>query len=217
MLPTRRSGVLDFPKPGELAPVDGLRSGPRYLEDARVVLEAPEGVAGPRHRRDARLLPDGQAQLVADAVDPALQRGRAAARVAPGELDQPPVRHHPARVCRENAEDPEFERSQADLPAVVADLLTQEIELQTTDPDGVIAAALAGLNGTTEDRRHPRPQDAGAERLGHVIVGAQAEGAHDVLLLVARSQHDDRHLAVQPDPMADLEPVKARQPEVQDD
>jgi len=46
-----------------------------------------------------------------------------------------------------------------------------------------------------EDRAHAGDELGHRERLGHVVVGADVEAAHAVLLLAAGGQHDDRDLA----------------------
>ena len=68
-----------------------------------------------------------------------------------------------------------------------------------------------------QQRPDPRHQLARRERLGHVVVGADAEPDEHVRLVVARREHQHRHRPVALDPPAHLEPVEARQHQVEDD
>ena len=55
------------------------------------------------------------------------------------------------------------------------------------------------------------------EGLDQVVVGAAVEAVDAVLGLGPRGQHQDRHVAVGAQPAADLDPVEAREAEVEDD
>ena len=62
----------------------------------------------------------------------------------------------------------------------------------------------------------PGDELASAERLRHVVVGADAEPDDEVALGVAGREHEDGHRSVGLDVLADLEAVEARQHQVQD-
>jgi hypothetical protein len=64
---------------------------------------------------------------------------------------------------------------------------------------------------------HPRDQLAHAERLGQVVVGADAEPHQDVGLVVAGGQHQHRHGRCGLDPAAHLVAVEAGQHHVEHD
>ena len=64
---------------------------------------------------------------------------------------------------------------------------------------------------------HARRELPRAERLGEVVVGAELEPAHEVLLRVPGGQHDDRHVGLGAQPAADVLAGHARQAEVEDD
>jgi hypothetical protein len=53
------------------------------------------------------------------------------------------------------------------------------------------------------------------ERLGEVVVGADLEADDLVDVVVARGQHQDRHVGRRPDLAAHLEPVDVRQHQVE--
>ena len=63
----------------------------------------------------------------------------------------------------------------------------------------------------------PGEQLAALEGLDQVVVGAAVEAVDAVLGLGAGGQHQDRHVAVGAQAAADLDPVEARQAEVEDD
>ena len=69
-----------------------------------------------------------------------------------------------------------------------------------------------------QQRLDPAHQLAQAERLGQVVVGAELEADDLVDLVVARGQDEDRHLgAGRAQAAQDLEPVDARQADVEHD
>ena len=74
-----------------------------------------------------------------------------------------------------------------------------------------------GCAGAPEQRPDPAPELADRERLRDVVVRAELEPEHLVELVVARREHDDRHRALGPEPLADLEPVELRQHDVEHD
>ena len=74
-----------------------------------------------------------------------------------------------------------------------------------------------GLLGPPEDRPDPRRELAQAERLGHVVVGAELEADDLVHLGVLGREHDDRHAGLGPDDPADLDAGQLRQHQVEQD
>ena len=71
---------------------------------------------------------------------------------------------------------------------------------------------------TTQHRFDPQHQRRDRERLRHVIVGAERQPPHDVVVRDLRGQHDDRLIAVAlADRVADVEPAHARQHHVEND
>ena len=67
-----------------------------------------------------------------------------------------------------------------------------------------------------QHRLDSQGQFARAERLGHVVVRAEFEPDDPIRLAAQRREHDDRHLAdLARMPAADLEPVDARQHQVE--
>ena len=78
-------------------------------------------------------------------------------------------------------------------------------------------AASSRSGSAAEKCPHPAAELADRERLRDVVVRPELEPEHLVELVVAGSEHDDRHLALGPEPLADLETVELRQHQVEDD
>ena len=68
-----------------------------------------------------------------------------------------------------------------------------------------------------QERPHARAELADRERLRDVVVGSELQPDHLVELVVTRREHDDRHRAGRPQPLADLEAVELRKHDVQHD
>ena len=82
------------------------------------------------------------------------------------------------------------------------------VELEHADPQRVAGGRGPPLD-PPQQRAHARHQLARRERLGHVVVGADAEPDEHVGLLAARGQHQHRHRPVALHALADLEAVDA--------
>ena len=76
---------------------------------------------------------------------------------------------------------------------------------------------LAALLDAAEDRLDARRELARREGLRDVVVGAELEPGDAVGLLVARGQHDDRHLRLRAHLAAHLEAVDPGQADVEHD
>jgi hypothetical protein len=99
---------------------------------------------------------------------------------------------------------------QLDRPASPRHLPAARIKHQIAVDQRVVARLAA-----PQHRADARQQLVEVERLGHVVVGTKVERAHLVDDLVAGGEHDDRHLAVQPQAAADLEAVRPRHGDVE--
>src|SRR2546430_5842359 len=96
-------------------------------------------------------------------------------------------------------------------------LAPREVDLQAVRLDPLVLFVGARGSGSAQKRAHPAAELANRERLRDVVVGAELETEHLVELVVARGQHDDRHGARGPEPLADLEAVELRQHHVEHD
>ena len=122
-------------------------------------------------------------------------------------------------VDGERGEEVELERGEVDLGAVDGDPAGGAVDLERADAagrgrrrgelGGALDPAEQGV-GAGDDLAHP-------ERLGDVVVGADAEPDEDVGLVVAGGEHEDRDRADRLDAAAHLEPVEAGQHDVEDD
>ena len=98
----------------------------------------------------------------------------------------------------EDLEDLVLARRQVDRPAADGDRAPADVEREVADPDD--AVGVRGRPGRpAQERVDPRPQLGHAERLGHVVVGAEVEGRDLVRLAVARRQDEDRRRRLAPD------------------
>ena len=120
---------------------------------------------------------------------------------------------------RERGEEVELERGEVHLGAVDGDPAGGAVDLERADAagrgrrrgelGGALDPAEQGV-GARDDLAHP-------ERLGDVVVGADAEPHEDVGLVVAGGEHEHRDRADGLDAAAHLEPVEAGQHDVEDD
>ena len=110
----------------------------------------------------------------------------------------------------------ELRRRQHHLPPVDRRLHARHVEAEgLADPDYVILGA--GAARAPQHGAHPGHHLAGAEGLGHVVVGAQLEAGDAVRLLGAGGQHDDRHVAVAAEGPGNVQAVELGEGEVEDD
>ena len=100
-------------------------------------------------------------------------------------------------------------------PALDGRLHPGDVEREAlAHPDHVLLGA--GAAGAAQHRPHPGHHLPGAERLGHVVVGAELQARHPVGFLGARGEHDDRDVAVPAEGAGHVQAVEPGQGEVQD-
>ena len=66
-------------------------------------------------------------------------------------------------------------------------------------------------------RANARQQFFGRKRLGEVVVGAEIEAGNAIGDAILRGEHDDRHVALGANALADFQAVHARQHQIEDD
>jgi hypothetical protein len=122
-------------------------------------------------------------------------------------------------VGHEVPEQLELARRELHALLAAARLVEAEIDLEIADAVGVGRRGGRGARGgAAQHGAHARQELGNAERLGHVVVGAELEPQDLVGLLVARGQHDDRcRRPSRAQLAADVEAVLARQHHVEDD
>jgi hypothetical protein len=142
-----------------------------------------------------------------------VDRARAARiLLSPHAVEQHVTRDDETRVRHEEREQVELLGGQLDRLAGDGDVVRLLVEHHVAEREG--AVALLRLR-PAEDRLHPRDELARRERLGQIVVGADLEPDDAIGLLVARGEHEDRHLRAHADVAADLEAVLARQADVE--
>src|SRR5215210_117460 len=129
------------------------------------------------------------AELVAQYPAGAGGQGHQELELGVGEVHLFTVGRHPAA-------------RQVDLEPVVCQLV------------GTLARRYSGPAHDRPDARHQLPD---GERLGDVVVRPKLEPDDPVYLVVAGGQHDDRHVALRPDPPYDLRAVELGEHDVEHD
>ena len=103
---------------------------------------------------------------------------------------------------------------QLDLLLADADFAAAEVDAQVADLDAALIGCLR-RGGAARDGANARQQLAMAERLGHVVVGAEVEAPDAVGLFAARGQQDDRHGSALAQLAADVEAAQTGQHHVE--
>ncbi len=135
------------------------------------------------------------AQLAHEDVDGAVAvRGPA----TPDPLQQLVAGEHAAHVERERVEQPELGRREVGARAVDVRLHVPRVEAQLLDHDLVAAARVLRPRATAGGRTDPGRELLHRERLHEVVVGADLERMHAIVLGAARGDDDDRRA----DPLA---------------
>ena len=104
-------------------------------------------------------------------------------------------------------------RSRPAQPAGLRGLQGFRFELQTGQTDQHSGTA----GGAAQHSLCPGDELAGAERFGDIVVGAQFQAAHDVILFAAYGEQNYGRIGLFADAAADGKPVQLGQVDVQDD
>src|SRR5581483_4350230 len=140
--------------------------------------------------------------------------GAALERDVPGAVEELRPRQRDAGAAHEQLEKGELLRGEVELVAAAPGSMGRGVEAQVADLE----------DGGTLDRSAPgerpktRQELLEGERLRQVVVRSRVETADAVVDSVARRQHENRSPdAVVPQAAADLEAVRAREHDVEDD
>ena len=120
-------------------------------------------------------------------------------------------------MVEELPEEVELLRRQLDLVLADVDFAAARVDLQVAVLELSALQVPALRRRPTEDGLHPSDELPRVERLRQVVVGPDLEADDLVHVLVARGQHQDRHVGALADPAADLDPVDVREHQVEDD
>jgi len=127
------------------------------------------------------------------------------------------ARQHEASVVEQLPEQVELLRSKLDLLVTHTRLATARIDDEVAVHDDLALTVAPLGRRPPKDRPDPRHELARVEGLGEVVVGADLEPDDLVHVLVARGQHEDGHVGVLADPLADLDAVDVREHQVEHD
>ncbi|CAM2158050.1 exported hypothetical protein [Paraburkholderia tropica] len=115
--------------------------------------------------------------------------------VAPHLIEQLRAAVHALRMRHEEVQQTELGRAEIELDlrafGVRRDAVRGRVELETVDGDHVFREL---RRAAAQDRLDARHQFLRRKRLRDVVVGADFEAKHLVLLVAARGQHDDRNM-----------------------
>jgi hypothetical protein len=136
--------------------------------------------------------------------------------VLPHRFQQLLAAEHPPRCAGQLQQQPQLGGRERHAGAVLRHDEPHPVERQLAVPlHGRVGLRLGG--GPPQHGPDPGLQDAGLHGLDHVVVGPGFQARHDVDVVVARGEHDDRQVAHRADPPAHLEPVDPRQHQVEHD
>jgi len=111
------------------------------------------------------------------------------------QIEQLRAAMHALRMRHEEVQQTEFGRTEVELDLAAFRMrghaMRRRIELQAVDRDHVLGELRRAAAQHRLDARH---QFLGRERLGDVVVRADFEAEHLVLLIPTRGQHDDRNV-----------------------
>ncbi len=151
-------------------------------------------------------------------VDGAVESVR---RAAPCPVEELVAREHPLGPRDETVQEIALGAGERDLGSRLADGdgAAREVDDKVGDgePFGRGFHRGGGAIGATQDRADAGQQDAGAERLRHIVVGTHLQAEHLVGVLVLGGQYDDRRAGRLAQAAADGEPVLAKKHPVEDD
>jgi hypothetical protein len=213
------------PPAGSARPIGSIPAGSRigFGEASAAVPRFPfgEGVADAADRHDERRNGRVVLDLVAEMADVDVDRLLVLVEglVVAQELEELAPGVDPTGARGEVAQDLELGRGQADPPIATLDAAPLEVDDEVAVADDPPARGVTEVAvRPPEQGLDPTHQLAQPERLRQVVVRAELEPDHLVDLVVARRQHQHRCLrAGCPEPAQDLEPVHARQPDVEHD
>src|SRR5581483_9217803 len=187
------------------------RSGSRTLRDLNIAPTCCSGGCGVllSVARGRDLVPDapdgddgrGVAELATELADVDVHRPRVAGEgVAPHTLEQLVAREHEAAVVEQLPEEVELLRRELDLLVGDVHLAPAGVDVEVAVLDRLALAVAPLRRRTAQHRPDARDELPRVERLRQVVVGADLETDDLVDVLVARGQHQDRHVRVLPDP-----------------
>src|SRR5215217_3627213 len=210
--PTPRS-TIRFAASASRSSAEAVRmSLDMWLETTAIEEGDPKALRAARRGSCLRLLADGL-ELVADAVaclDEGVLRlegvdlvaqladehvhSAVAMRLAaaPDLLQDLVPGDDAAAVEREGVKETELRRSQLGAPSVHVRLHVERVDPQLGDLDRIAAVLVLDTDSPPGGRAHPGHELLHGKRLDEIVVGADLERVHPVVLGAARADDDDR-------------------------
>jgi hypothetical protein len=133
--------------------------------------------------------------------------------VFPHEVEKLLTGEHLPRRARQDQQKPQLGGGQRNLTASLAHDQRISVDHQLA----VRFCRRASRGHPAQHRTDPRIEHPRLHGFHHVIVGSGFQAPHDVKVIAARSQHDDRDIAVAAQPSAHLEAVQPRQHHIKHD
>ncbi len=156
----------------------------------------------------------GVSELLPQARDVHVQRPFAAvARRVEHVVREPSAGDRFAGAVRERGEEIELHPRQLDAAVVEGDLALGRVDPEGPDLDHPVAME----RGAAQARADSLDQLRGPEGLGHVVVRAQLKSTNLVRAVVARAEHQHGGLAARSEVLEHVEPVGAREHQIEHD
>ena len=133
---------------------------------------------------------------------------------APGEVHQGIARQHAAGALGEREQQRVLKARQRLLPVVDAHLAGRAVDFQAAEAQHI---RRCGVAAPPQNRTQPREQLAGLERLRQIVIRPQLEADHAVERVAARRQHQERNRGFGADVLAEVQAIRVRQHQVEDD
>src|SRR6266508_2262667 len=135
--------------------------------------------------------------------------------VAPDTLQQHITRERHTPVADQAGQQIELFLRERDLDAIAPGPARASIYVQPAGLQHLAVASRLAI-GAPHDRSDAREQLAQAERFGYVVVSAKLKAGDAIDLVLARSEHQYRHIALLAENAADREAIQSWQHHIED-
>src|SRR6266508_1898966 len=180
---------------------------------SRIGEPVPDAVDGQQVARPG----GGRLKLLADVLDVGVDRPLVGLERDPvHRVEELAAGEDAARLAHQHRQELELGRRQLDRLAADRDAHPGDVHLDAGHAQHLRPTGPRRL-AAPQHRAHARDQLLGAERLDHVVVGAELEADDPVGLVATGRQDDDRHARGPPQAAGHVEPVPPGQAEVEHD
>src|SRR3954470_11242418 len=225
----RRTAMSVVTRPARLIPARNTSGSRTRSEPRAVISDAPQLlvrrfllrvlrrrdlVADTPHGDDRRRITELPPQLADMDVDGASVTRE---RVAPHTLEQLVARQHEPAMVEQLPQQIEFLRCELNLLFADTHLTATGVDVEVAVLDRLALEIAAVGRRAAQDRLHARDELPRVEGLRQIVVGTDLEADDLVDVLVARGQHQDRHVARLANALRHLDAVDVRKHEVEHD